>query len=127
MGFFDKLTEKITVAGQAAVDKTKEVANIAKLKTEIFEEEQKIEKVYKEIGKLYVELHREDCEEAFAEKIAAIKASEEKIAECNQAIIDEKADNDVPEDTAEADTVVAEVVEETVAEEAVAEEAPAEE
>lgn len=56
MGFnenFDTIKEKATGAAQAAVKKTKELAEMAKVNLSIYGEEDKIKKAYAELGKLY--------------------------------------------------------------------------
>ncbi|MCM1027175.1 MAG: zinc ribbon domain-containing protein [Roseburia sp.] len=79
MAFFDDLGKKLSQAGQTAVQKTKEVADIAKLNSSVYEEEKKINNNYLEIGKLYATLHGEEPGEEFAGMITAIHESEEKI------------------------------------------------
>ena len=90
MAFFDNLGKKISQAGQTAVQKTKEMADIAKLNSSISDEEKKIDNSYREIGKLYVSLHDEEHEAAFAELIAGIHDAEKKISEYQQQIKDIK-------------------------------------
>lgn len=90
MAFFDDLTKKISQAGQTAVQKTKEMADIAKLNSSVSDEERKIEDSYREIGKLYVSLRGESPEVDFAALIAAIRDSEGKIAGYRQQIKDIK-------------------------------------
>lgn len=90
MAFFDNLGKKISQAGQTAVQKTKEMADIAKLNSSISDEEKKINDSYREIGKLYVSLHDADHEVDFAELIANIHDAEGKIAEYQQQIKDIK-------------------------------------
>lgn len=90
MAFFNDLGKKLSSAGQATMQKTKEMADIAKLNASIYEEEKKIKTNYSEIGKLYVSLHSEDCEENFASMIAAIRASEEAIVDLKKQIQDVK-------------------------------------
>lgn len=88
MAFFDDLGKKISSASQSAVQKTKEMAEIAKLNGQISDEEKKLNNYYFQIGKLYVQVHRNDCDAAFAEWVAAVQQSEEKIISC-QAMIQE--------------------------------------
>lgn len=79
MAFFDDLGKKLSIAGQTAVEKTKKVADIAKLNSYIYDEEKKIENNYREIGKLYITMHAEEPEAEFRGLIAGIRESEEKI------------------------------------------------
>lgn len=66
MAFFDDIGKAFTNAGQGAFQKTKEMADIAKFSSMLTEEEKKLNNVYFQIGKAYVQAHPEDYEEAFA-------------------------------------------------------------
>lgn len=90
MAFFDELGKKISQAGQTAVQKTKEMADVAKLNSSISDEEKRIEDSYREIGKLYDSLHGSNPEVDFAALIASIRDSEVKIAGYKQQIKDIK-------------------------------------
>lgn len=90
MAFFDDLGKKISQAGQNAVQKGKELADIAKLNSAVYDEEKKIDDNYLEIGKLYASLHGENPDVDFAALIAAIHESEGKIVEYKQQIKDIK-------------------------------------
>lgn len=73
MGFFDDFGKKISSAGQEAIAKTKELADVAKINSNISDEENKIKTAYSEIGKKYFENHSEDSEEDYEAQIAVIK------------------------------------------------------
>lgn len=90
MAFFDDLGKKLSQAGQTAVQKTKEMADIAKLNSAISDEEKRIDGSYLEIGKLYVSLHDAEHEADFDGLIAAIHESEGKIKDYQQQIKDIK-------------------------------------
>lgn len=90
MAFFDELGKKISSAGQSAVQKTKEMADIARINSAISDEEKKINNNYYQIGKLYVAKYPADFEEDFSGMIFAIKDSEIKIREYRQQIQDTK-------------------------------------
>lgn len=90
MAFFDELSKKISQAGQTAVQKGKELADIAKLNSAVSDEEKRIDDNYREIGKLYTSLHGENPDVDFAAMIAAIHESESKILEYKQQIKDIK-------------------------------------
>ena len=75
MAFFDDLSKKITQVSQNAMGKTKDTADIFKLKNEISEEERKVVALYNEIGRLYASLHYEDFEPSFANHMASLKES----------------------------------------------------
>lgn len=92
MGFFDNLKEKATDLAQSGVAKSKQLAEIAKLKTANMGEEDTIKKAYVEIGKLYYAEKGHAPEGAYAaacEKItaskAAIEANNDRIAELKEA------------------------------------------
>lgn len=90
MAFLDNITSKIAQAGQTAVQKTKEITDIARLNGLISDEEKKVNNNYFQIGKLYVAMHATNCESEFAGMIAAIRESENKIVDYKQQIQDIK-------------------------------------
>ena len=90
MAFFDEVGKKISQAGQTAVQKTKDITDLARLNGNISEEEKKINNSYTQIGKLYYAMHQNDCEEDFKGFITAIRESENKIVEYRQQIQDIK-------------------------------------
>lgn len=117
MGFFDNLKEKATDLAQSGVAKSKQLAEIAKLKTANMGEEDTIKKAYVEIGKLYYAEMGHAPEGAYAaacEKItaakAAIEANNDRIAELKEAT------GEVPEEFQEAAEEVQEAAEEVVEE-----------
>ncbi len=86
MNFIDDFTQKLTKAGQSAVQKTKDFAEIAKLNSRISEEEKRKNEIYSQIGKLYCSKYSEIGEPEFAELVASISESEKKINELNEQI-----------------------------------------
>lgn len=86
MAFFDDISKKLSQTGQGMVQKTKEMADVAKLNSAITDEEGKINNNYYLIGKLYVSMHMSDCEDDFKGMISDIQVSESKIAEYRQQI-----------------------------------------
>lgn len=86
MSFFDDLGKKLSQAGQTAAQKTKEIAETAKLNSQISDEEKKINELYLQIGKLYVSLHDENHEADFDELIKSIHESEDKVKEYRQQV-----------------------------------------
>lgn len=67
MDFFSKVEETITTKGQAAVDKAKELAEIARLKSQVSTCEEVLKKNYMEIGRIYYE-NFGNCPEGLFEK-----------------------------------------------------------
>lgn len=90
MAFFDEISTRLSQAGQSAVQKTKDMTEIARLNTAITEEEKKLKGNYYQVGKLYFAVHTDDFESGFGEMIAAILNSEEKIRTYRQQIQDIK-------------------------------------
>lgn len=90
MPLFDDLSRKITKAGQTAVQKTKDMADLAKINSAISTEEGNLDNLYYQIGKLYVERHPDTSEKEFAEIIVTIRETSHKIAEYRQQAQDIK-------------------------------------
>ena len=67
MDFIEKVSGTVTTKGKQAVDKAKEMAEIASLKSQIAACEEVIQKNYMEIGKLFMEKYQ-DTENAPFEK-----------------------------------------------------------
>lgn len=86
MAFFSEVGKKISTTSQNAVNKAKEVAEVAKINSMISDEENKINSNYYQIGKLYVALHKNDCEDNFATMINDIVNAEKKIVEYREQI-----------------------------------------
>lgn len=80
MSFFDDLTKKAKVVAATASEKAKEAADSAKISAAIMAEKRELDKNYRAIGQWYVCEH-EDVPDAIADIVAAIKASQEKIAQ----------------------------------------------
>lgn len=90
MDFLDKLSKSMTEAGHKTIAKTKEIADTSRLNSMIYDEEKIINNKYSEIGKLYVSLHKEDYEDAFADMINAITQAKVKIKDYKKQIQDIK-------------------------------------
>lgn len=102
MSFLDDMSKKITDAGRATAQKGKEVADIAKLRSQISEEQKKIREIYEQIGKRYVEELGDAPAESFAEDVDAVKLSQDKIEECRKKIAEIKGVVKCPKCGAEA-------------------------
>lgn len=125
---FDDLREKVTDLAQSGVAKSKQLAEIAKLKTSNMGEEDTIKKAYLELGRLYYAERGAAPEGAYA---ACGRISQAKAAiETNNARIAElKAQGCVEEETESvtAEPVVEDVPPEEPASEQEVPETPAEE
>ena len=90
MAFFDKLGQTISHAGHTAVQKTKDITDVARINSMISEEEKNRKRLYYDIGEKYVSLHFGDFEAPFAELMQQLKATEEKIHTYQQQLQDIK-------------------------------------
>lgn len=79
MAFFDEIGKKFSQTGQMAVQKTKEIADIAKLNSNISDEEKKISNAFYQIGQLYVELHSDDFEPDFEALLVQLRESQNNV------------------------------------------------
>ena len=86
MGYFDAIGKKITQTGQGVVQKTKDTAEVLKLNGLISDEQKRIDNYYREMGKLYFNLHADSCEPDFAESVAGIRDALSKIETYSEQI-----------------------------------------
>lgn len=86
MGFLEGLGKKVADAGQKTMQKTKEMSDVARLELLAKKEENKLNQVYGRIGKLYADMHADDCEEDFAGMISAVREAEQNIRNYRQQI-----------------------------------------
>ena len=107
MAFWDNFSQKASETTAKAVQKAKEMSDIAKLNSMISEEETKINNNYYQVGKLYVAMHSHDHEEEFTGMVASIAESEEKIKNYRQQIQDIKGVVRCPQCGAEVQSGVA--------------------
>lgn len=88
MAFLENIGRKISDAGQTAIQKTKDVAEIAKINSQISETEKTLENAYTQIGRLYVSLHRSNCERDFAAMVGVVTEAEGRINEYSRRIME---------------------------------------
>ena len=126
---FDKLKETVSDLGekvgdlaQTGVAKSKQLAEIAKLKAANMSEQDAIKKAYLELGKIYYAEKGATPEAAYAAACGRIDAAKANIA-ANNARIEDLKDGDEEVAAAAADAVI---VEEIPAAEVVAEDVTAE-
>ena len=86
MAFFDDWSRKIGQMGQSTLQKTKDAAGVARINSQIYEEEKKLNNLYLEIGKRYALLHGDDFEEALADSMQEVKAVSARIDEYKEQI-----------------------------------------
>lgn len=78
MGFFDDFGRKVTDVGQKAVQKTQEMSEMARINSLISQNENKINNVYYQIGKLFVNIYGDDCKVEFAGMVATVAELEQQ-------------------------------------------------
>lgn len=86
MDFFEKVEETISAKGQVVADKAKELAEIARLKSQIGTCEEVIKKNYTEIGRIYCEAFGDDPEELFEKQCRSVKNARRGIEELEKKI-----------------------------------------
>ncbi len=90
MELFDKVSETIMTKGQQAVDKAKELATIASLKSQIASCEEVIQKNYAEIGRLYYKENGSAEENPYAKQCKAIENAKKGIEDLERKIRETK-------------------------------------
>lgn len=138
MAFLDKLKQQAeavanaagTVA-QTAVQQTKTLAGIGRIKLAIATEEDKVKKAYGELGRLYYrdyEAQTEPAQEDYQPWCDKVADAKEQIARLYEELEKLRAAEEAPEEAAEEPAVIQVDLTATAAEEAPAEEeAPAQE
>lgn len=82
MSYFEEMTQKAKAAVSTAAEKAREVADSAKISAAIIAEKRELDKSYRALGQWYACEHGEgEVPEAVADIMAAVHASQEKIAE----------------------------------------------
>lgn len=91
MGLLDDLGKKVTDAGQKTLQKTKEMSEVVRINSLISQNESRLNNLYCQIGKLYVSVHRNDREEAFAGMLDSVAEMEQQISGYRKQIQDIKS------------------------------------
>jgi hypothetical protein len=86
MAFFDELKSKVETAANATADKAKEVAEVAKLKSEIVSQEHAITASYLEIGKALYEQEKDKPDSPVADACASIATAQAAIEDLKARI-----------------------------------------
>ena len=84
MAFFDTLKQNLMTASQVTMDKSKNTAEILKLKDQIRQDKREIRSATYKIGEIYRELHSENHEEAFECLEQAIEWKEDALKNLKQ-------------------------------------------
>ena len=80
MDVFETLKKNITETGRFAAEKAKLLKDILVVKEQIRSNKKEIRTLTYKIGQTYLELHADDCEEAFTDFIRGIKEAREEMA-----------------------------------------------
>ena len=86
MAFFEDLGKKLTKVGEAAAEKTKEVAEFTKANAKILEIQNKLDKAYVEVGKKCLELHPANDEEDMKAVVDAVYVLEDQLKELRKQL-----------------------------------------
>jgi len=82
MSYFEEAKQKAMEVAAAAAGKARAAADSAKISAAIIAEKRELDKSYRAIGQWYAcEYAGDDVPEAIADVVAAVRASQEKIAE----------------------------------------------
>ena len=90
MAFFEELGKTLTKAGEAAAQKTKEVAELTKANAKILDVKAKLDKAYAAVGKKYMELHPVNEEEDMKAVVEVVYALEDQLRELEKHLQDLK-------------------------------------
>lgn len=86
MAFLSDLGKKVSLTAQEVAKQAKESVEISRQEISIADENRKINGIFQQIGKLYYELHADNCEEAFSDFVSQIKDCENRIAQYKEQI-----------------------------------------
>ncbi len=84
--FFSKLKTTIADTTKDVTQKTKDVVEISKLKSQISSEENRIEEAFLAIGKRFFEQNAGEVSDEYVEDFNTINDAKAKIAQCNTEI-----------------------------------------
>ncbi len=92
MSVFENFTRKVSETAKAAAKKSSDLVEVTKLNMSIGSEEDKIEKVFKEIGKTVYEsfARGENVDEIFIDKCKEITSYEDNIKEMRTKVLELK-------------------------------------
>ena len=86
MAFIDDLSKKITNTGQTTIQKSKEMADIVKYNSMIYDKQRQLKGIYESLGKRYIELYENNPDPAFMEFVAATSEINKTINEYREKI-----------------------------------------
>ena len=86
MSILDFIQEKLSTTGNAVAKKTMDIADLTKASIGLATEEEKLEKVFAEIGKIYYEQYKNDPDARLKGYIAQVELMNEQLEELRTAI-----------------------------------------
>lgn len=96
MGFFDNIGKTISDASQGAIQKGKEMADVAKYNSLISDEEKKASSIYEQLGRKYVEVKGDSPDDIFKEYVDALNVSNGKVKEYQEKLVELKGVSKCP-------------------------------
>ena len=69
---FEGISKKLSQTGQEAIKKTKELAEITKINSQMSDEEKKLNKLYMKLGQLYYQMHKDQPDAVYVDICQAI-------------------------------------------------------
>ena len=103
MGIFDDIGRKVSKSSQNVINKTKDMASVSSLNSQITELEKAIKSFFIQLGEKYYEKFGDSPDEELLQLCSSITESKEKIKECRQEIIKIKKIRICPKCGAECD------------------------
>lgn len=90
MAIWEDISKNVKTAASAAVSKTEELGNIAKLKLAVSKSKSKLEKCYAKIGRLYYDFHKNGRDTS--DELAALLSEADSIRADVKKLTDKLAD-----------------------------------
>jgi len=95
--FFNEIGKKISKTGSQAIDRTKNFAEVSRLNLKLAEEEQQLEDLYANLGRLYFKANRNNPELMYREIFGAIEGSQKNAAYIQNLINELKGSRTCPD------------------------------
>ncbi|MCL1949159.1 MAG: zinc ribbon domain-containing protein [Turicibacter sp.] len=100
--FLKEVGQKLTKTGQGAIDKTKNFAEVSRLNLKLAEEEQQLEDLYANLGRLFYKVNQQNPDFIYREMFGAIEGSQKNADFLKEAIIALKGTRSCPQCKEEA-------------------------
>jgi len=95
--FLNGIGKKISKTGQQALGKTKNFAEVSRLNIKLSEEEQQLEDLYANLGRLFYKVNKNNPDLIYREMFGAIEGSIQNVAYLQRLINDLKGQRPCPE------------------------------